>query len=69
MKNYLLDSTKDYNEKSEKWDRLSIKQKEQLMGYDRGCRCGQCDCNPCQCEDWILKGDYHSSKDDNVSPI
>ena len=48
------------------WRRLSIKQKEQISGY---CRCYQCDCDPCECEDWILKGDYHGEENDNVSPI
>lgn len=39
---------------------LSLKQKEQLKGYRRSIaeeRCEQCDLDPCECEDWILKSD------------
>ncbi len=41
-------------------DNLSLKQREQLKGYRRSTkeeRCEQCDCDPCECEDWILRSD------------
>ena len=27
--------------------------------------CEQCDHDPCECEDWILKQDYHDNDNDN----
>ena len=35
--------------------RESLKQREQRQGYQESMRCGQCDCDPCECEDWILR--------------
>ena len=37
--------------------RWSLKQREQRYGYLKAMnkdRCEQCDCDPCECEDWIL---------------
>ena len=57
----------------EKWNRLSIKQKEQLIGY---CRCNECNCNPCKCNELELEEggcfgvrSHYIDEYEDVSPI